>query len=60
MAFRVVDNIMIIGAVAGIGVLPLDRTGFEAVIADTLSADNLEVNLKAYDMGAQMVAGGNG
>ena len=60
MGNPIFGNIMMIGAVAGIGVLPLDRTDFEAVIADTLSGDKLEVNLRAYDMGAQMIGNGNG
>ena len=57
MGNPIFSNIMMIGAVAGIGVLPLDRTDFEAVIADTLSADKLEVNLRAYDVGTEMVVG---
>jgi indolepyruvate ferredoxin oxidoreductase beta subunit len=60
MGNPIFGNIMMIGAVAGLGVLPLDRKDFETVISGTLSADKLEVNLRAYDMGAQMVADGNG
>jgi indolepyruvate ferredoxin oxidoreductase beta subunit len=48
-------NIMMIGAVAGIGVLPLDRENFETVISETMPADKLELNLKAYDLGAEMI-----
>jgi Pyruvate/2-oxoacid:ferredoxin oxidoreductase gamma subunit len=44
-----------IGAAAGIGVLPLDRSDFEAAITETLSADKLELNLQAYDLGVGMV-----
>ena len=46
---------MMIGAAAGIGALPLDRKDFEAAITETLSADKLELNLQAYDMGVDMV-----
>jgi Pyruvate/2-oxoacid:ferredoxin oxidoreductase gamma subunit len=46
---------MMIGAAAGIGVLPLDRTDFEAVISEAMSADKLEINLTAYDMGTHML-----
>ncbi len=60
MGNPIFGNIMMIGAVAGIGVLPLDRTDFEAVIADALSADKLEVNLRAYDVGAEMIETGKG
>ena len=59
MGNPIFGNIIMIGATAGIGVLPLDRPDFEAVIADTLSADKLDVNLRAYDMGAEMIVGGD-
>ena len=48
-------NIMMIGAASGIGVLPLDREDFKAVISKTLSADKQELNLKAFDTGVEMV-----
>ena len=51
---------MMIGAAAGIGVLPLARHDFEAVITEAMSADKLELNLTAYDLGAQMIGNGNG
>ena len=51
----ILGNIMMIGAAAGIGALPLDRKDFEAAIAENLSADKLEQNLKAYDLGVGMV-----
>ena len=51
----ILGNIMMIGAAAGIGALPLDRKDFEAAITETLSADKLEQNLQAYDMGVDMV-----
>jgi indolepyruvate ferredoxin oxidoreductase beta subunit len=51
----ILGNIMMIGAAAGTGVLPLLREDFEAVISQTMPADKQELNLKAYDMGQQMV-----
>ena len=51
----ILGNIMMIGAAAGIGVLPLDRKDFEAALAENLSADKQELNLKAYDLGVGMV-----
>jgi len=51
----ILGNIMMIGTAAGIGVLPLDRKDFEAAIAENLSADKQELNLKAYDLGGGMV-----
>ena len=51
----ILGNIMMIGAAAGIGALPLDREDFEAAITETLSGDKLELNLQAYDLGVGMV-----
>ena len=51
----ILGNIMMIGAAAGTGVLSLLREDFEAVISQTMPADKQELNLKAYDMGQQMV-----
>jgi indolepyruvate ferredoxin oxidoreductase beta subunit len=51
----ILGNIMMIGAAAGIGALPLDRDGFEAAITATLTGDKLALNLKAYDLGVRMV-----
>ena len=51
----ILGNIMMIGAAAGIGALPLDREDFEAAIAETLPGDKLELNLQAYDLGVGMV-----
>ena len=51
----ILGNIMMIGATAGIGVLPLDREDFEAAISQSLSSDKVALNLKAYDLGTRMV-----
>ena len=51
----ILGNIMMIGAAAGIGVLPLAREDFQAAISENLSADKQELNLTAYDMGLGMV-----
>jgi indolepyruvate ferredoxin oxidoreductase beta subunit len=56
----ILGNIMMIGAAAGIGVLPLARQDFEAVITEAMPADKRELNLTAYDLGIAMVGGGNG
>jgi len=56
----ILGNIMMIGAAAGIGVLPLARDDFEAVITETMPADKLELNLSAYDLGFQMLGNGKG
>jgi len=52
----ILGNIIMLGALAGIGSLPLDRDDFEAVLAQTLSGEKLDVNLRAFDLGREMVA----
>jgi indolepyruvate ferredoxin oxidoreductase beta subunit len=49
-------NIMMIGALAGTGALPLDRGTFEAVMAATMPGPKLAANMEAYDIGVAMVA----
>ena len=46
---------MMIGALASTRELPLEREDFEAVISATMPPDKVEVNLRAYDMGREMV-----
>jgi indolepyruvate ferredoxin oxidoreductase beta subunit len=48
-------NIMMIGALAGTGVLPVDRHDFEATISWDMSPEKVKQNLSAYDMGVEMV-----
>ena len=56
MGNPVLGNIIMIGAAAGIGLLPLDREDFESVISSILEPDKVEINLSAYDFGQQMVS----
>ena len=51
----ILGNIMMIGAAAGIGALPVDRDDFEAVVSESLPAEKRTINLSAYDMGVGMV-----
>ncbi len=48
-------NIMMIGAAAALGTLPVNRELFANVITEMMAADKLALNLKAYDMGVQMI-----
>ena len=57
MGDPILGNIMMIGAAAGTGLLPLDRNDFESVISTMLAPDKVQINLSAYDLGRQMVAG---
>ncbi len=48
-------NIMLVGALAGTNVLPLDRSDFETIISQSMPADKIEINMKAFDMGLEML-----
>ena len=50
-------NIMMIGALAAIGDLPLDRKDFKTVIKRTMTSDKMDINLTAYDTGIQLIEG---
>jgi indolepyruvate ferredoxin oxidoreductase beta subunit len=49
-------NIMMIGALAAIGDLPLEREDFRSVISKTMDSEKTEANLSAYDAGARMIS----
>ncbi|MEN6468640.1 MAG: 2-oxoacid:acceptor oxidoreductase family protein, partial [Smithella sp.] len=51
----ILSNIVMIGALAQTGLLPMDRRMFEEEIRKTLSAGKCVVNLKAFDEGADMI-----
>ena len=48
-------NIMMIGALAAIGDLPMEREDFRTVILKTMTSEKTEANLCAYDAGARMI-----
>lgn len=52
----ILGNIIMIGAVAGLGELPIDRDLFEAVIREGMPAARIEGNLRAFTIGAEAVA----
>jgi len=49
------SNIITVGALAGIGILPLDRGSFESVLSLKMPPDKVTVNLAAFDAGVAMV-----
>jgi indolepyruvate ferredoxin oxidoreductase beta subunit len=51
----ILANIILIGAASRILELPIDREVFKEVILNTLPTSKLDVNLKAFDMGAKMI-----
>ncbi len=48
-------NIMMIGALAAIGDLPMEREDFKTVISKTMASEKTAANLSAYDTGVQMI-----
>ncbi|MBU3916645.1 indolepyruvate oxidoreductase subunit beta [bacterium] len=48
-------NIMLVGALAGTNVLPLTRSSFETIISQSVPANKVEINMKAFDMGMEML-----
>jgi indolepyruvate ferredoxin oxidoreductase beta subunit len=55
MGDPIFSNIVMLGALCAIGVLPIDRRGFETIIQDLLPSRLLEENLKAFDKGREVV-----
>jgi indolepyruvate ferredoxin oxidoreductase, beta subunit len=51
----ILGNIIMIGALAGTGSLPMTRDDFQAVIQESLPARTLEATLKAFDLGAAKI-----
>jgi indolepyruvate ferredoxin oxidoreductase beta subunit len=55
MGDPIFSNIVMLGALCAIGVLPIDRQGFESIIRDLLPSRLQEENLKAFDKGREVV-----
>ena len=51
----VLSNIVMIGALAGTALLPIDRRAFEKEITKSMSVDKRQINLTAFDTGAKML-----
>lgn len=51
----ILGNVILVGALAGLGDVPIDREGFSRVIARTLPPDKTAVNLAAFDKGLAAV-----
>jgi len=55
MGDPIFSNIVMLGALCAIGVLPIKREEFEAVIKELLPSRTLDENLKAFDRGREAV-----
>jgi indolepyruvate ferredoxin oxidoreductase, beta subunit len=51
----ILGNMIMMGALTGLGVLPVDRGDFEKVMAQSMSGGKLALNMKAFDAGAAQV-----
>jgi len=55
MGDPIFSNIVMLGALSAMEVLPIHRQGFESVITDLLPSRTLNENLKAFDKGKEVV-----
>jgi len=55
MGDPIFSNIVMLGALCAIDILPIDREGFESVIQDLLPSRLLDENMKAFDRGRETV-----
>lgn len=55
LGYSILGNIIVIGALSGIGELPIDREDFKEVISKSFAADKVDLNLKAFDIGSKIV-----
>ena len=51
----VLGNTIMLGAFAGLSTLPLEKEDFREVILEMMPEDKLDINLKAYELGAEML-----
>jgi len=56
MGLPILGNIIMIGALAELKALPLDREEFEKAIRLSMPADRVAINLEAFDKGREMMA----
>jgi indolepyruvate ferredoxin oxidoreductase beta subunit len=55
MGDPIFSNIVMLGALCAMDVLPINREGFESIIKDLLPSRRLDENMKAFDRGRQGV-----
>jgi indolepyruvate ferredoxin oxidoreductase beta subunit len=55
MGNPILGNIIMLGALSGVTALPLDKGDFKEVISKSMAGDKIDINLKAYDLGEQIV-----
>ena len=53
----ILSNVIMIGAVAGLGVLPVEDSDFEKIMSVSLPAKKLGINMEGYRLGKRLAAG---
>ena len=56
----ILANLIMIGAVAGAGLLPMTATLLGKAVSDCISPQKVEVNVEAFSIGRALVEGGEG
>ncbi len=51
----ILGNMVMLGAVAGLNVLPLNKKGFEQAVSRIFSEDKVSINTKAFEIGFEMI-----
>lgn len=51
----ILGNVIMVGAAAGMGILPLDDESFKSVISENVPASKIDINMQAYRKGKEMV-----
>ena len=51
----ILRNVIMLGALSGLGILPLNKEDFEEEISKSIPESKLPINMKTYDLGKQMV-----
>lgn len=51
----ILANIIMLGAVIGLNILPLERDDFHKAIAERVPHDKIDVNMDAFDLGTRLV-----
>jgi len=53
----ILSNVIMIGAVAGLGVLPVDDSDFEKIMSAYLPAEKMGVNIQGFNLGKSFTGG---
>ena len=51
----ILGNMVMLGAVAGLNVLPLNKKGFEQAVSRIFSEDKVSINVEAFETGFEMI-----